>query len=371
MAVVQAAKVPAELDNWRVINPRDANPRDYVSKKIRESILEDPKMFLFRNRGLVVVCKSFKYDEKKGDPNVQAVITLLMDDPEHHGLLDGGHSFDRIMAALQETEDGELDGLYLKLEVLTGFENTEQIRSVSEGRNTSIQVKEEGLLNIQHGFDGIKEALKGQPYENLISYSEFELNEEDGKPKPVPIRDILSCLMCFDTVAYCDDTGKHPYLAYSGGTKQPIRYFKSNQAQLEPLYPLLPDILKLYDTIYIQMPEIYRREGGEGGSKGHFGKLRSIGNKPEELYFIGAQSRYFIPKPYIMPVFAAFRILVKRGRTKCTWTDKDPFEVFSRIGGMLVRKVGERARSNGDSLLDMGRDVSFWENIYMTFAKYC
>jgi hypothetical protein len=37
------------------------------------------------------------------------------------------------------------------------------------------------------------------------------------------------------------------------------------------------------------------------------------------------ESSYYIPDAYIMPILAAFRILVERAR-KCAW-ERDPFEL--------------------------------------------
>lgn len=358
MAVVQAANIPLELNDWRNINPRDANPRDYVSKAIRRTINEKPEMFLFLNRGFAVICKGVEFQSTKNNPHSQGVVTLRFDDPAHHGLLDGGHTYDQILNAVQERQNGELNGLFVKIEVLTGFGDVSDIRAVSEGRNTSIQVKEEGLLDIQHKFDGIKAALDGQTYANLIAYSEFEL-DDDGKPKPIPIREILASLMCFNAAEFTEE--RHPIIY--GQRKKVLKHFKIHQGEIELLYPLLPDILKLWDTIYAEMPQIYDRERGVSG----FGHLRGVSVEEQPLYYINSKTKYLIADPYLWPIFATFRTLLKKRRGQYNWA-QDPIDVFRNVGGKLVHKVIDRAKEY-PNLSEFGKDTSVWELLYLTLER--
>src|ERR1700722_6529133 len=81
MAVLKPKDIPAKLEEWRGINPRDANPKDRVSREIFQTINETPEAFFFKNRGLVVVAKSAQFDQK------ESVLTLRLDDASSQGLL--------------------------------------------------------------------------------------------------------------------------------------------------------------------------------------------------------------------------------------------------------------------------------------------
>ena len=73
-----------ELDSWREINPREANEKSGVSKKIRDSLIDNPEQFLIKNRGITLLVNKVMYDQKSGD------VTLELTDESKHGILDGG-----------------------------------------------------------------------------------------------------------------------------------------------------------------------------------------------------------------------------------------------------------------------------------------
>lgn len=72
-------------------NPREQNLSIKVSKTICESINIRDKTFPIKRRGIVLSAKSVSYDQKAEK------LTIVIDDEEAHGNIDGGHSYKRIL----------------------------------------------------------------------------------------------------------------------------------------------------------------------------------------------------------------------------------------------------------------------------------
>jgi hypothetical protein len=139
------------------------------------------------------------------------------------------------------------DPRYVRVEIITGFDR-DTISDVVEARNTSNQVRDESLANLRQEFEPLKEILKESSYADLIAWSEYE-ELESGKPKPIDVRDIISYLITFDTAAY--NSTSQPLIAYKD-KRACLRHFQENKARLQKLYPLLPDILALWDEIHLR-----------------------------------------------------------------------------------------------------------------------
>src|SRR5262249_27013848 len=147
-----------------------------------------------------------------------------------------------------------------------------------DARNTSNQVKDESLANLNKEFDPIKEVLKSQPYYPSIAWSEYE-EFENGQAKSIDIRDIISYLITFDTRTYNSTT--QPLIAYKDKGAC-LTYFQKEPVRMRNLYPPLPDILRLWDAVHEHWPDWYsegRHE--EAGIHGRFRKLTGITPLPE------------------------------------------------------------------------------------------
>jgi hypothetical protein len=100
------------------------------------------------------------------------------------------------MDYLSENADKEGLGAFVKLELIERVEDSE-IVSIVEARNTSSQVKDQSIAELNNLFEEIKKVLESKSYSNRIAYKEFELLE-DGSEKDIDIKEILSYLICFD-----------------------------------------------------------------------------------------------------------------------------------------------------------------------------
>lgn len=354
IAVANIVNLPAEVEEWRKINPRDPKITSGVSKKIQKSLENNPDQFLFRNRGITLLVDKAEYDNKTGEVSLELV------DSTRHGLLDGGHTYRVLQNFVHSANPDELKDINacVRIEIIEGIENLDDAVEIVLARNTSAQVKSESLEELNQHFEEIKQVVKDKPYANRIAYKEYEIDEKTGEAKDVDIKEILSYLVCFDVDHF--DQEHHPIMAYSQKSNV-IEHFKNYRATLMKYVPLIPRILELRDTIYRELPEAYNKAAG-----GKFGALTGviqINNRPkmanEELIFNSSEANYRIPSAFIYPVLAAFRNLVKVEGDKAIWKD-DPIKVFRSLADELAKTVGEQAKEMRNPT-KLGKDQATWK----------
>ena len=251
-AVVDIRQLP-DLSGWRKINVRDPKLTGSLPEKIRASVGDNPELFLFMNRGIVLSAESVSFDNKTSK------LTLTMRDVNLHGLLDGGHSYNILLEERESLEEPQ----YVKLEILEGF-RSEEIPNLVDARNSSTQVRDQSLMNLSGEFEKLKQAIRKRPYADLIAYKEYEVLE-DGSSKPIDVRDVIAILTTFDRDHFDDKV--HPIAAYSKKAAC-LQHFSENKKSYEKIYPLAHDILKLYDYIQLNLPELYNKVRATGGVVG-------------------------------------------------------------------------------------------------------
>lgn len=364
LAVVNVKNLPKEFDAWRALNPRDPKLSSGVSKKIGETLKDQPDLFLLKNRGITILVDRVEFD------NQANIIGLEMVDKKNNGLLDGGHTYRVIRSFIEELDPAELEDInaYVKLEILEGIQDRNDVIGIVEARNTSTQVKEQSIEELKDTFSAVKKVLNNKPYENRIAYKEHELLE-DGSKKDIDIKEILSYLICFDVESF--DKSKHPIKAYS--TKAVlVEHFSSRKKQMEKYVELLPEILELRDKIYLELPDAYNKSANDEVG-GKFGKLTGVTDTSSKkrmgdvtLNFISKKSHYRIPSGFIYPILASFRNLVGIKENRCFWK-VDPVKFLDDLKLDLAARVGGQAKElrNPNKL---GKDLATWQSCYDAVA---
>lgn len=356
IAVVNVKDIPEAFEDWRKINVRDAKTRSSVSRSISSTLKDDPSSFFFRNRGITLIVGRAEFDNQKN------IVELEFLNPRQNGLLDGGHTYSVIMEYLADLSDDKLSDLnaFVKIEIIEGISDDELITNIVEARNTSTQVKEQSLEELRKSYEAIHLILDSKPYGKRIAYKEYEIGE-DGSPKDIDVKDILSYLVCFDVDSF--DGTKHPIKAYSNKSSV-IEHFKQNKHEMEKFIPLIPQILELRDHIYFNLPSAYNKngEGKFGGLKGVILTQNKARMGKEHLVFIDKESEYRIPSGFIYPILAAFRNLVRVKDNKCEWK-ADPIIFFEALKEELATTVGKQALEfkNPNKL---GKDEATWKMCY-------
>lgn len=364
IAVVSVKDLPKELEDWRALNPRDPKLSSGVSKKILETLEDQPDFFLLKNRGITILTDKVEFD------NQSNLLKIEMTDKGKNGLLDGGHTFKVIRSFVDTLDQDELADIsaMVKVEVLEGIQDRNDVIGIVEARNTSTQVKEQSIEELKDTFVAIKEVLKGKTYEGRIAYKEYELLE-DGSKKDIDIKEILSYLVCFDVESF--DKSKHPIKAYSTKAML-VDHFSSRKKEMEKYVKLLPEILELRDTIYLELPDAYNKSANDEAG-GKFGKLTGVTDTSSKkkmgdvvLEFTGEKSHYRIPSGFIYPVLASFRNLVGIKNGQCYWK-ANPIKFLDDLKSDLASRVGGQAKElrNPNKL---GKDVATWQSCYDAVA---
>jgi hypothetical protein len=357
-SVIDVKDLP-NLEEWREINVRDPKLTGSVPKKISASFRDNEEMFLFMNRGITLSVESANFDNKTSE------LHLTLSDKEDHGLLDGGHTYTIIKEEAKRLSEEETR--YVKLEILEGFVH-EEITDVVGARNTSNQVKDQSLMELENRFEKLKLHLpKG--YDKLVAFSEYETDDE-GNAKPIDIRDIIALLTVFNKDLYNDVS--QPVVAYSS-KQECLKKFKVNGNTYEKMYPLVKDIFKLYNTIYLNFPEIYGQVSKmqKGKLKNGFGHLTGVTRyekgKGPELYFGGGRAEYAIPSGFIFPMLGAFRAFLEEKNGVYTWGKNA--KIFNlaidELGAKLVGIITDEALKNQNPN-KTGKSSLLWQNCYQT-----
>jgi hypothetical protein len=359
IAIVEVSELP-DLAKWREINVRDPKLTGQLPKEIRESFLGNLETFLFLSRGLVLAVKGVEFD------NANGLLTLILDNPKLHGLLDGGHNYEIIKRNRGSIRDkGEKQ--YVKVEFIEGFDSDGLVDLV-QARNSSKQVRDESLMNLADGFKKIQDVLGNKPYFNKIAFSEFELGE-DGEPKPISIREIISLLMTMDKKNFNAST--HPINAYRSKAAC-LKHFDDNTEAFKKIYPLTPDILLLWDAIHMKLPDLYneaRKQSGVAG--GRFGSLTGVttlkNENTIELDFSGEKSTYLIPTGLKYPVLGAFRAMLEDNGKRYVWgKGVDPFSMLEgELGSTLARTIGEFAL-DAKNPSKTGKSQLVWQSCFQS-----
>lgn len=340
-------------------NPREQNLNTKVSKTIRESVNTLDETFHIKNRGIVLSAKSVNYDQKSKK------ISIYMDDEDVHGNIDGGHSYRIILEEREKIEKEQ----YVKLEIIVNAESF--FTELAAARNTSVQVQDKAIAELEKKFEPIKAYLPKYICENIA----FKQNET----KRISVETILSILTCFDISKY-NNVDLQPISSYtqkSACINAYIKYYdedKEKGANNNPFVkmgPIAEKVLMLYDRIEKNYPKYYK----EAYPGGKFGAVKGIGYKAgkkfkTELY--DNETDYNIPKGLILPILSSFRCLIIEKNGAYNWRDGvDAFDYLDRYGEQLIKYTMERYRTLSSNPNALGKDSGHWRELYsFMFSQY-
>ena len=293
---IPVGNIPAEWEDWRDVNVRDTNMRGDVFNAIVDTLRNAPGEMIFRNLGITILCPTVEFDNKTNEA------TVVFSDKDKHGIANGGHTFSAIREVLRT---GYVDA-EVKVECIVGNLETNERVSIVDGRNRSRAAQTHSLENLRNSYKPIENALADPYYRDRIAYSEFEV-DQNNRRKDISIREILSYIYCLDAF----DKNTHPIEAYS--SKGAVVDFyagkdekgRERNATFERTKKILPDILRLRDVIYRDLPQAYNDIGGK------FGGLDTMGvskyKEPRPLKFLEDITGFSYPDGFIYPILAGFR----------------------------------------------------------------
>lgn len=353
--------------------PDEVNPRSHdlemirstVARDIRTTIEESPRDFFLANRGATVVAESLRFDPNRSE------VEIVIADPELHGLADGATS-DAVVELVQRdaakdrsfkslTYEEIPDNLKMArfhVEVIVGITNREKIGVLARGRNTSRQVKSWSLADFKGAFDWIWNILEsGSVLAGRVGY-------EENAGKPITVLDVISLMTLFSREWDEKAAGlkrKAPTVAYSSKGRMDARL---QDEKLAPYYtalgPILEDILRLHDHIYVGFAEAYKTAMGGG----KLGRRRGVFNEPITLPLTGVEAPYELTNGYVFPLLASFRALVGYvDGNQATWK-LDPFEFFTTHGAELVGVLIEQVDNLGGNPQLAGKSRAVYTSLH-------
>lgn len=339
-------------------NPRKQNEKTRVAKKIQASLTNrTERNFYLLNRGLLLSAKEVSYNNELNE------VTIVFEDPEVHGNVDGGHTYEIIKKYASTLERGEQ---YVKIEVLTGIED--MFEQLASARNTSVQVKDQSIAELENRFDLIKDAFRNERFYNEISYKENDVQRID-------VSDILAILNLFNIEKYPNNQLiPQPIVSYSSKKACIDAYINESKLHEDdqtqnPYYKMkniMPAIAKLYDKLEINMPVYYK--GDSAGVK-KYGSISGVATvksgKPKYLSkFYENEMDYTTPYGFLYPILGAFRALVVEKNGMYEWI-KDPFEVMDQLGSTLVANTVQVSRDLGNNPNATGKNSNLWQSLFM------
>lgn len=357
-AVVNVKDLP-DLAGWRKINVRHPKLTGSVPTAIRKAFNEKKELFLFMNRGIVLSVDKVNFDAD----SKPATLSITLTDPNLHGLLDGGHTYNIVRDELKP----ELDQ-FVKVEILEGFRN-DDITDVVDARNTSNQVRDESLMNLARHFDELKNALEDAPYFSDIAWSEYE-TDKNGDPKPIDIREVIAILTAFDKDHF--DESVHPINSYRSKSAC-LNHFRDHRSSYRKIYPLAKEILELYDYVQDKLPNLYNSTRGQSGevSSGRFGKLTGVtyrkGKPFYNLYFLNKKIEYGTPDGFVYPILGAFRAILEEKAGRFVWgKGLNPVDLLDGpVGQKLADTIGSFALE-AKNPSKTGKSQLVWQSCYQT-----
>jgi hypothetical protein len=361
-------------------NPRSAKANGVVADIIN-SVRENPKIFQFKTKGILLGTSDFKELDRKR-------FELNFSDPAYEGLLDGGHNMlalgtyllshvmdEKEIKKLKLWEDMKAawlvhreavhalrDQFVFKVPVeLLLPSNPDDAEIVSEfrlalidvcaARNNNAQLTTEARAN-QRGF---YEEIRNRMPKYLADRVEWKTNEWGSDDnRPIKVRDIVA--LAWIPLTILNEFGLLPSKTENGSplnfTVLPQNIYR-NKGELSMLFDKLmehPDVSKqkdgpqyethseaigsafdvlsalpgLYDKIFVEMGDAYNK-----ATNGKFGKISAVKvpkNGSAYSPFTQQASKFGVPDGFVLPVLYGLRSLMEIDNGKVRWlTDPDAF----------------------------------------------
>lgn len=337
-------------------NPREQKMTTNVARKIKESLLNPTELnFYLLNRGILLSAKDVSYS------NYSNEMAICFEDLEVHGNVDGGHTYKTILQNRDQLDPGQQ---YVKLEILTGIEGIFQ--SLAAARNTSVQVQDKSIAELEDRFDIIKNTLASESYIKRVFFKENDTGDID-------VADILALLNMFNIDRY-PGMAAFPINSYSAKKKCIDLYIADHKQYGETgtnpyvkMTSIMVDIFKLYDTIEVGMNRFYRQKNPNGRYGATKGVLIPKAGQQLQSKFLMNEMDAASPNGFIYPILGAFRALLEEKDGLYRWK-KNPFAILEKVGADLVESTVSMSRSLGNNPQSVGKDQNIWKTLYMTVA---
>ena len=336
--------------------PLDANVREPEPNKSRPykemmgTLSDHPEYFFENNLGISVVATKVK---------PEAGNKFEIEFNEGTGILNGGHTQ---LAILNSQGNPDISRAVVRVTVRVKNYTTSRIAEIAAAQNSSTAVKEYSLAEKRGLFANIKKYMDPNVEKHIIWYEGREVN------KGLEPNDLIAFLNAFNIMSYSSDYSQsHSQPKESANSKATV--FKKwensdNEKDYRIIYPLVNDILKLYEMVQLKMTDY-------GSGMSSLSVIRDTQGRGKELIFSMEKCPYDIPKQMIFPVFAAFRANVYYDAANCKigWFE-DNEKLFKECNKELCNKLRQSFKASGNELNRLTKDPAIRENLYTTLKDH-
>jgi hypothetical protein len=343
-------------------NPRQPDINAKPCRQMLETLEAEPEYFTDCNRGLLLTADKVYFPNSNGAEKKIIIDFGVDDDGEPKGgLVDGGHTY---AVLKKKMSDESLSELPIFVTIIEGAE--EFATKLARARNTSVQVTDKSIANLENEFKDIKERLG--IYSDKVIYFENENKGEDVAT--FQIEELIALLTALNKDLYSNNS--QPTVVYTGISSCFNKWLnKKNRPTYEKLYPILPSIVEVYEYLYSKFEEYAKKAGRNkigaiNGIETYRGKGKKRKHVEVILPFTGQSVGYRLSKGFSMPIFAALRFLLKEENGKLDW-NVDPKVFLDKYGSTLVGQVLEaHTREYNGNPNKTGKSKVLWQNIANT-----
>jgi hypothetical protein len=358
LLIVKLSNIPAQLQEWTNLIPKKVNPESAVFQNIQNTLQTDPHEFSYRNKGLTIVPSKMLNDQSK------STITIELDDPEMCGLIDGKTTLSAILDYLQSLDREAQIKLEaeVSIEILTGVNDQDKLRELVHTRNSSVTY--EGAMVDEESTKAIRQVLEVEGLNEIVAYNYEELAE-----KPVDIHSIISYLPLLNPLKFEASELVFTLTSKNKAVKEYQKFLQATegqpdlQRQFNSLLLLLPSLLKLRDTIYKQLPEVWNQIAGL-----NYEKLNTARKLSKSPFFRSyreplAEEIYSVPDTFVYPLLASFRNNLELNENGRYQWKVEPNQLWSEVKLELVKKLKEFAKSNSFNASRVGKSNLTWSSL--------
>jgi hypothetical protein len=338
--------------------PLDANVREPDTNKSKpykdmlQTLSLNPEYFFENNLGISVVAKNVVI--KNGN---KCEITF----PSGTGILNGGHTQKAILDSQQEPN---VSKAIVRITVRVKDYEPQRLAQIASAQNSSTAVKEFSLAEKKGLFADLK--LKMDPnYEKHIMWWE---GRDVAAGKGMDPIDLIAILNVFNiklySSPYCNPKAGQPNASASSKSSVFKKWESDeNTPTFKIVYPLINDILKLYETIQLKF--------SDGTGMTQLSIISETKGKGKELIFGTETCPYVIPKQMLFPLLAAYRanVYFDAANEKVGWHMNND-KLFKQYNKELCLKLKTNFKAAKNDVNQMGKNPTIWENLYLTLSSH-
>jgi hypothetical protein len=394
--VVAARDLPRDL-------PLDANARlpnvikNPTCREMRETILTRPDLFQIFNGG--IVCTATNVDVKQ-EGNEQWV-DVTFDQDQLQGVVNGGHTYGCLLHVIHDHsvyaegmplkavltkkdkygDDALLSNLVnndeklaeriararehtmVQLELVAPVPDSDLLAQIARARNLSQSVDQTALQNLAGKYDLMKKVLAEVPppfgpsfLERVVWKTNQDVPEDSVE---VPVKTLIHLLALMNTRIYPAPAKVANEVYVRSGVV--VREFGEaegdDSAFYDRLTELLPEFIKLYDHIYLTLPETNPDFPWADGKPAPAGK-RARRAITTPLLARACSSK--VSGAFIWPVFSAFRLLLEIDASGKLKFKTDPIKLFDEKKSELSSTIQTTFESLGRVVQQVGKATDAW-----------